>query len=340
MASTRLGNVGLRLRGKSLVLVSVVPPFRTADWGDAEALTCEMDFPGISAASLACSVELQERFLEALAASMPEGLPCYPDGTGLRSWPLRAQRREILRRTSRLVKFVAECRRDVVIAALEALAGQLAARGTVEVQFRAGAGADCGADEWGVIADACNFLVGIGRWGAPVLLLSQLQRVAPSLWDFIYRRSQIRIGWEGSDLLNCRTRDELDRLADESPALKNLREIGGSGLWPHIILPISGANVCMVPELVAALLELTRGASIEIIPVPFVRALGCEAVPPQAREYAEALLEVYRAPNVPLRLVSPLSWVAARIDSQQPLVRSALSAGAEGAPAERRHVCR
>jgi hypothetical protein len=42
-----------------------------------------------------------------------------------------------------------------------------------------------------------------------------------------------------------------------------------------------------------------------------------------------ALLGIYRDKNIPLDLISPLSWVSARVRAEEPLVNSAASAGAK-----------
>jgi hypothetical protein len=45
--------------------------------------------------------------------------------------------------------------------------------------------------------------------------------------------------------------------------------------------------------------------------------------------YAEALLQIYHNTRIPLHRVWPQSWVAARIDSEVPLIPSQADAGAE-----------
>jgi len=51
--------------------------------------------------------------------------------------------------------------------------------------------------------------------------------------------------------------------------------------------------------------------------------------PLPAEDYVEALLAIYRNPRIPLRLVSPISWVSERLDSPTPLISSPASVGAE-----------
>jgi radical SAM protein with 4Fe4S-binding SPASM domain len=46
-------------------------------------------------------------------------------------------------------------------------------------------------------------------------------------------------------------------------------------------------------------------------------------------DYVEALLAIYRDPRIPLRLVSPLSWVATRVRSEAPMVSSLAAVGAD-----------
>ncbi len=50
---------------------------------------------------------------------------------------------------------------------------------------------------------------------------------------------------------------------------------------------------------------------------------------PSVEAYVEALLAIYRNPQIRLRLVSPLSWVAARVEAQAPLPSSPAAVGAE-----------
>jgi radical SAM protein with 4Fe4S-binding SPASM domain len=97
-----------------------------------------------------------------------------------------------------------------------------------------------------------------------------------------------------------------------------------------------------------ALVEATRGATVEVVPAPLacppvpcnVRAVDQAAEaerfqrlrslqPPGLEDCVEALLRIYRDPRIPLRLVSPLSWVAARVNSEAPMVSSLAAAGAE-----------
>ena len=236
-----------------------------------------------------------------------------------------------------------------------------------------------------------------------------------SLWEFIYERPRVRIGWlAGTGRLPGPGRSGAWRQG--SVALANL-EIGNAGLWPHVVLPVTGANVKVLPDLVLALLEATRGGSVEIMPAGFMptrlsrgdvpdrgdrggalpltppartkplrrgegpalspgdlsRMGGDERHSPDAKarpgpserapashwerqrltglnrddtnpasveEHVGALMEIYRNPRIPLRLVSPLSWVAARVGSQAALVGSDRLRGRRGGGAAKRRPLR
>ncbi len=161
-----------------------------------------------------------------------------------------------------------------------------------------------------------------------LLVLSELAEVDAGFWDFVHDHHRVRVAWLARELARCEDNAALEELAAASTAFRSLRQVAEGGLWPHILLPATRTNVRLLPEMVPALLEVTRGASIDVVPAPFIPLMpGAEA--PAADEYAEAPLALYRNPAVPLRLVSPLSWVGARMNSQVPLIRSAASAGAE-----------
>jgi radical SAM protein with 4Fe4S-binding SPASM domain len=237
--------------------------------------------------------------------------------------------REQFRSRYRLVKFLGKCSRDVVSGVLEIVGKQLAARSSIEVHFRQWDAASAGQDGLEAIRDICGILRGMGRFGAPLVLFSDLQELHPELWQFVYERPVIRVAWLASELLACAGQNGFEDVCHSSAALKNLREMSEGGLWPHVVLPVSGANVGVLPELVASLLELTRGATIEIVPVSFLPGLKEPGAPPEVTEYVEALLKLYMAPNAPLRLASPLSWVSERMDSEAAMMSSPASAGAE-----------
>jgi len=283
----------------------------------------------ISMETLGASRAAQERFLERLAARAPDAAAFRPERIRFGAGPGDVGRREEFRSHYRLVKFLGRCSREVLLGTLETVGRQLAARARIEAHFREWdvPGAGFGGAE--AVCDACSLLRAMGCYGAPLVLFSDLQKPDAGLWQFVYEHPVVRIAWVASELLACAGAPEFEAICHTSPALKNLREISDGGLWPQVVLPVSAANVRALPELVGGLLELTRGASIEMLPTTLLPAFKQRAPPPEVGEYVEALLQIYAAPSTPLHLVSPLSWVSARIDSEVAMISSAASAGAE-----------
>ena len=216
-----------------------------------------------------------------------------------------------------------------MLGTLEAVGRQLAARGRIEAHLRDWAVSGAGFDGLEAVRDICGFLREMDCCGAPLVLFSDLRELDAGLWQFVYEHPVVRIAWVASEFLACSGPNEFEDLCSSSAPLKNLREISDRGLWPQVVLPVSAANVRVLPELAAGLLELTRGAEIEILPVSFLPALKERAAPPGAGEYAEVLLKIYATAGTPLRLLSPLSWVSGRMDSETAMIGSAASAGAE-----------
>ncbi|MGO9199453.1 MAG: hypothetical protein ACLQM8_02790 [Limisphaerales bacterium] len=397
-------NVVFRARGSRCLAASVAPPFRAAHWPDIAVLAGELKLPAFVAASLD-EPESQRTLLSALAGGAARGAAFWPARIGFASGPEDIQRPEAYRRSRRSVVFLGECSRDVTLSALEAATQGIGPRGVVDVGLK---GWDALAN-WAVgrerIEDIIGYLYHNRRCGCALTVFSELREVDPGLWEFIYQRPRVRVAWVAEDLLRCGSIEEFHQYRPESPALSNLESLGEAGLWPHVVLPVSQANIRALPDLVLALIEGTRGASVEITPVSLVptrpdlanlpvpegpgkfpltppartkplrrgegpalspgglsRMGGDEGNSPEAKarpgpserarashweqqertnwngddadpacveEYVEALMEIYRNPQVPLRLVSPLSWVAARIDAQAPLVSSPAAAGAE-----------
>ncbi len=217
-----------------------------------------------------------------------------------------------------------------------------------------------------VISEVSAHLYQARRLGGAMTLFSDLRSVDPDLWEYVYDHPRLRIAWMGADLLGCRDMAQFQDFGRQSAAFKNLREISNQGLWTRVVLPVSVMNVKVLPDLVQSLLEATRGGSIELVPAGILMALAndtirldipdargespltpapstsdrereaaggrrrnLEHLNPPVEEYVEALVAIYRNRMMPLRLISPLSWVAARVDSRQPLVSSPAAAGAE-----------
>ena len=251
----------------------------------------------------------------------PQRVGFAPDGADVR-------RVEAFRSAHRRVSFGSACRREVVCRTLEVLAHGFPRGGTVDIEL-AGRVTLATRDAVGAVLGEIYAAL-YGRLGlrGNLFAFSELSAVDPELWDLVYDRPRVRLGWLARELASCGDDAALEEIAAGSTAFQGLRTIAEGGLWPHIVLPATRTNVRLLPEMVPALLEVTRGASIDIVPAPFVPSMpGAEAPAPD--DYTEAVLALYRNRAVPLRLVSPLSWVAARMNSQVPLVRSAASAGAE-----------
>jgi radical SAM protein with 4Fe4S-binding SPASM domain len=298
-----------------------------------------------------------------------------PAQIGFGSPPEHVRAREAFRQGRFSVVFLGAVPRAVALGALEAVCGGAGGGARVDAKFTGwDALADCpaGRDR---ICDVCNYLYQTRQRGSDLLVFSELHQAPADLWEFIYERPRVRIAWLAEELGGCRDRAELELWRQGSAALANLEKIGNAGLWPHVVLPVTGANVKVLPDLVLALLEATRGGSIEVRPAGLMprrlsrgdvpdRGDGGGAFPltptlsPGERErqrlsglnrddtnpasvedYVGALMEIYRNPRIPLRLVSPLSWVAARVGSQGALVSSAASVGAEAAVLPNGDLC-
>jgi radical SAM protein with 4Fe4S-binding SPASM domain len=216
-----------------------------------------------------------------------------------------------------------------MLAALETAGSGMSRGGSIDVRIK----------HWDVlqawsvhreeVQTLCDYLSHARHGGGSLLLFSELGEIDPGLWHFVYHHSRVRIAWVARELEECADESGLHSYLQESAAIRNLQEISGAGFWPHVVLPASGANVKALPWLVVRLLEATRGGSIEILPTNYLSHAPHKAAPPPVGDYVEALLQVYRNPRVPCHLVSPICWVAARINSELPLLSSPTSAGME-----------
>ncbi len=322
-------NVALRVNGNRLALAAVAPPFQTACWARADSALAELGLTDVAPAQLLRSPQARSRLLSALAERGGAASIFGPQTVGFRASEREVRLRGLFRQGRGLVKFLGKCPREVALGALSAAFGRIATGARIEARFCGWDGPSAGGEARELLAEVCALLAGAGRCGGPQILFSDLLEPDPGLWEFIYQRPLIRIGWEASELLTCGGGGNLEHRCLSSPGLNNLREISEAGLWPHVVLPVSAANVGALPELVAGLIELTRGATVEVTPVCFMPSLAGRAEAPLAEDYAAALLEIYMEPDLPLKLVSPLSWVAERIEAEMPMIRSAASVGAE-----------
>jgi len=340
-----LGNAAVRARDLRCVVASVAPPFRTAYWPDSKALVAQLGLPPALADKLG-EPEGRSQLVGALAAKGAAGLPFRAGGAGSTAGPQDVRRKEALRRGRRSVVFLGRCSREVVLGALELVTDGLAPEGLVNVKF----------EGWDALEDwetgrecasaACAYLIQTRRCRCKVVLFTELKEVPADLWVFTYDRPRVRIGWAATELAAVGEPGEFAELRESSVALRHIEHVVNLGLWPHIVLPASDLNVRLLPQLTSALLEATRGGSIEIPPLPFLGGLGglghgagsdhlspgsnrgavrC----PSAEAYAQALVAIYEERRIPLRLVSPLAWVAARVESEVPMASSLAAAGVE-----------
>ena len=344
---------------------SVAPPFRAAFWSDIRAIGRDLGLEECPAAAWE-QPEIQEKFLTALARQVP-GVQAFRPGTiGFLSPPAEMRRREQFRERRAALTFLGLPSRDVVLGALECAANRLKGRAFVEVQFKQW---DTLSD-WAVvqerIGEVLSYLLQTKQFDGGVTVFTHLAESKDHLWEFLYDRPRVRVGWLAADLATGSRREEFEHWRRNAPVFENLRSLSDSGAWPYILLPASEANARLLPELVLALIEVTRGGTVEIAPAAMVmsqadRSLRIPPSPdpssllrerapegqataygsrsqdathdssqlPDVDEFVAAMLAIYRNSRIPLRLVSPLSWVKARIDADTALIGSPLAAGAE-----------
>jgi radical SAM protein with 4Fe4S-binding SPASM domain len=356
-------NVALRARGERCLVFSVAPPFQSVYWQQVETAARELGFSRMTAGSLR-RPETLATFLQVVGAQIH---PAFrPARIGFPLTPEGVRGREAYRGRCRSVILPGPCSRRVALAALDLVAGQVAPGGRVEVTWRwPGALSD-----WPrareLLGEICACLRQSHGLEASLLAFTDLATPEPGLWEFAYDRPMVRFGWVATGLEDCATMEAFEAWRDGSGAFGNLQRLADSGLWPHVVLPVAAANVGILPELVLALVEATRGGTVELAPVgawagganrggigpghgpndgnaraalscpprgdrefPGRQSLGEKGACPTVEAYTEAVLAIYRNQNVPLKLVSPLSWVSARVDSPAPLLGSPASAGAE-----------
>lgn len=346
----------VRVREGRVLVSSVAPPFRTAYWSDLGAIAAQVGLRGTTAQSLE-GRETQQRFLNALADCVLGCEVFRPGQVGFRSSPWDIRRAEEFRRSHFTAVFLGNCSRTVVLGALELLRERLRPNGAVDVRFKQ---SDLLSD-WPVgqqlLRDVAGYLYLTQERHGSISFFSVLRDVPVDLWEFLYDRPRIRIGWLATELAGCCDLGRFAQARQENVTLQNLQRISEAGLWPHLVVPVSAANTRILPQLLLALVETTRGGTIELMPVRFLRAqlsplpefsagpvqserltrsreAGSgsfleEGRDPDIHEFVAALSAIYRNARIPLHLVSPLSWVAARIDSEVPLISSPAAAGAE-----------
>ncbi len=326
-AAPAFDNVLARMRGRRCVISRTAPPFMTVRWPDLGALASEMRLPQLTPASLE-DPAVRSRFLAVLAEGPPGYGDFRPGRIAFASGRAEIGRVGAYRSDHRRVLLLGVRSRGGLLAALTAAAARQRLGATIDIEFRGWDSPAASGADLEVLRDACGGFYEARGVLANVLLRSDLAQIDARPWEFVYDRPRVRVAWLALLLAGCQDVVAFEEIHAESAVLWNLGKVADGGLWPHIVLPATKINVALPPEMVPALLELTRGASIDIAPAPFLSPIaGAEA--PAPCDYAQALLALYRNPAVPVRLVSPLSWAAARMNSQVTLVRSAASAGAE-----------
>jgi radical SAM protein with 4Fe4S-binding SPASM domain len=300
-----------------------------AFWRNAEELLSQLGLEDISIEDLDSSREAQGRLLSRLSSRIVERDVFLPGNVGFRTGPTDIRHLTFSRGRSRVVKFLARCSRELVLGVLDAVGTELASGGRIEVHLQNLELTTESRNEIEGIGEICAFLRDKRQLGGVVIMSGALPKVDSKLWEFIYDRSFIHVGWLAVDLLNCGDLQRFVELCGESVSLRNLRQMGEEGIWPQVVQPVSGTNVRILPEMVLRLLELTRGAKIEIVPAPFLPGLDGQAGAPGLEDYVAALMELYLDSRTPSRFVSPLSWVSERMDSEATLIGSSASAGSE-----------
>jgi len=258
--------VALRLRANRCIVSSVLPPFVTVLWPDVQPAASQLGLRQVTAESLQQD-GAQALFLSVLAGRALPDERLKPAKIGYKQPPDLLRGREAFRDRFRLVTFVGACSRETALGALELIAGQVRRGGTVDVQFK---GCDMLAD-WPAgrerLSEVCAYLFQDRQLRSNLTVFSGLRTIDPGLWEYVYDRPRVRIGWLAADLIGFRDISEFQDYCSESAAFKNLRKISSEGLRPHVVLPVSRLNVGVLPEPALALVEATRGGSIELAPV-------------------------------------------------------------------------
>ena len=262
------GQRGVSRAGQPLPRGLGGPAIPAAHWPDIAVLAGELKLPAFVAASLD-EPESQRTLLSALAGGAARGAAFWPARIGFASGPEDIQRPEAYRRTRRSAVF------------LEMLPGRYPERpGGGHPGHWAARGCRCGPEGVGRlgqlgggaerIEDIIGYLYHNRRCGCALTVFSELREVDPGLWEFIYQRPRVRVAWVAEHLLRCGSIEEFQARTPGEPAPRISKRLGEAGLWPHVVLPVSQANIRALPDLVLALIEGTRGASVEITPVSLV----------------------------------------------------------------------
>ena len=328
MANGKLfDNVEVRTRGVTCAVFSVQPPFTLACWPEWRTVLSVLHLHEVRLER----PEDQVRFLSALAGHGDGARNFRPAHIGFKLSRSAIRRREAYRHSYRRVVFLGKCSRQIALGALQLAASQVQPGGSIDVQVK---GWDLLADwGWGSerLRDWCNYLARTVRRRGTVTAFSEFRDVPEDLWKLVYDCPNIRLACQADALAGLDDMARFQAYWEASPAAKNLRAAAEGGLWPHIVLPVSPANAGILRELVSVLLEETRGASIELLPLPFLPPATFPAhsrhetldsrLLALAEGFTEALVALSRDPRIPRDLVAPLSWAGARMNSQTTMIQ-------------------
>jgi radical SAM protein with 4Fe4S-binding SPASM domain len=325
--SSNFDNVLLRIRDNQILISSINPPFRTVYWANLKGIAGELGLDDINGYNLN-DFHVQARFLQALSNKVREGQIFMPHFVQFSYKPEDLRRREAFRQNHGSIIFKGHCHSEIQLATVELACSWLRRNAILDISVK---GWDP-FEEWALAKQEISFLLSYlyntRQCKGALTLFSPLRHIDQEVWQYLYERPRIRIAWMASEYMNCENLYQFENASGQSPAFHNLEKMSYDGLWLHIVLPVTDLNIAILPELVQALVQASRGATIEIVPAVFLlKEMGVKA--PELEAYLSALLAIYHNARIPLQQVSPLSWITARIDSEYPLLSSPVAAGAE-----------
>ena len=92
------------------------------------------------------------------------------------------------------------------------------------------------------LRDRCNYLGHTARRRATVTVFSEFRALTEDLWKLVYDCPNVRLAWQADALAAL---DDMARFRDyweRSLSARNLQALVETGLWPHIVLPVTEAN--------------------------------------------------------------------------------------------------
>lgn len=318
-------NVFIRVRGRACVAASVNPPFVTAYWPVLENAIHELGLSGLTDGLLSDARD-QSLFLTEISRQSAEAARFKPERVGWAEPPEAIRCREDFRDRYFHVTLNGQCSRVVTLSVLEVLMGRLKAPAHIDVSLK-GWDPLCDWNSGREGLDDILQCLGINGYDCALKCFSQFKNIPPKFSDYIYERPQIQMVWLAEGVENCTTLAEFQTYRQIMEPLQKLRELVGTGLWPCLLVPVSLHNVAILPEIVLALCEDTRGGVIRLVTTDSLSD-SMQTPLPLINEYVAALVSIYNDSRIPLRHVSPQSWVAARMEADVPLVSSPEAAGA------------